>query len=553
MDPGDPRLTLTRFLDAAVERHGERPAIVFGSHPVAYAALGEQVHALARGLVGAGVVKGARVAVHMANRPDWIVAAFAVARIGAVLVPLNTFASREELQHILRHSDASLLLMQPELLRHEFLEDLLREHPELRSGVPGRLRCSALPQLRRVVCTGLVRPRGGVETWDELLAHGDDVSEDLCAALAAEVHPADDALLIYTSGTTALPKGVLHAQRAAVLQAHRFVEMLGFDSEERVYTTYPFFWTAGIAMSIGATFAAGGCLLLQESFDAEHALDMIEAERATAVHAWPHQHKAMGEHTSASRRDLRALRKLDFTSPLAALAGIEKDEYGTGASYGMSETFTIASALPAVASLELRNSTHGKPLPGMTFRIVDPASGATLPTGEAGEIAVKGVNLMRGYHKTLPEHTLDENGFFRTQDGGCLDEEGYLHWSGRLSNIIKTGGANVSPVEIEDALEGHLGVKVAAPVGVGHPTLGEIVVLCVVPIEGAAVDETAIRGFLRERLAPYKVPRRVFVFREEELVFTGNQKVQLEPLREAALARLESCQAEIEGHRYAPR
>jgi fatty-acyl-CoA synthase len=189
----------------------------------------------------------------------------------------------------------------------------------------------------------------------------------------------------------------------------------------------------------------------------------------------------------------------------------------------------------------------------MTFRILDPASGATLPTGEPGEIAVKGVSLMRGYHKTLPEHTLDENGFFRTQDGGELDEDGYLHWSGRLSNIIKTGGANVSPVEIEDALEGHLGVKLAAPVGVGHPTLGEIVVLCVVPIEGAAVDETAIRSFLRERLAPYKVPRRVFVFREEELVFTGNQKVQLEPLREAALARLESCQAEIEGHRYAPR
>lgn len=551
MDPGDSRLTLTRFLDAAVERHGDRPAIVFGPHPVTYAALGQRVHELARGLVGAGVVKGARVAIYMSNRPEWIVAAFAAARIGAVVVPVNTFASHEELHYILRHSDASVLLMQPELLKHRFLDDLLNAEPELGSGVPGRLRCAGLPQLRRVACLGLVRPRGGIETWDDLLAHGEDVSHDLCASLADAVHPADDALLVYTSGTTALPKGVLHAQRAAVLQAHRFVEMLGFSVDERVYTTYPFFWTAGIAMSLGATFAAGGCLLLQESFDAAQALDMIECERATAVHAWPHQHQALGEHKTAAGRDLRALSKVDFTSPLAALAGIEKDEYGAGASYGLSETFTIASAIPASAPLELRDSTHGKPWPGMVFRIVDPTSGEPLPPGEPGEIAVKGATFMRGYYKTVPEHYLDENGFFRTQDAGSLDADGYLHWSGRLSNIIKTGGANVSPVEIEDALEGHLGVKLAAPVGVRHPTLGEIVVLCVVPTEGAAVEEAAIRSFLREKLAAYKVPRRVFVFREEELSFTGNQKVQIEPLRAAALARLEACEAEIEGHRYA--
>jgi fatty-acyl-CoA synthase len=186
-------------------------------------------------------------------------------------------------------------------------------------------------------------------------------------------------------------------------------------------------------------------------------------------------------------------------------------------------------------------------------RIVDPVSGKPLPDGEAGEIAIKGATLMRGYHKVLPEHAFDENGFFRTQDGGSLDADGHLHWSGRLSNIIKTGGANVSPVEISDALEGHLGVKIAVAVGVGHPTLGEVVVLCVVPTDGADVDETAIRGFLRDRLASYKVPRRVLVFRDDEFTYTGTQKVQLEPLRAAALARLETSGAEIAGHRYAAR
>lgn len=551
MDVADPRLTLPHLLEDAVGRFGDRRALCFESHSLSYRELGARVDQLARALVGAGVVKGTRVAVHMANRPEWIVAAFAAARIGAVVVPVNTFATRPEFLHILKHSDASVLLMQPELLSHRYLDELIDDVPEVVSGVPGRLRCAALPQLRRVACIDLVRSRGAVECFDELLAHGGDVSDALVQALADEVHPSDDALLIYTSGTTSLPKGVVHAHRAAALQSHRFAEYLCFDESERVFTTYPFFWTAGICMSIGATLVSGGCLLLEQAFAAESALDLIESECATAVHAWPHQHKAMGEHPSAARRDLSALRKLDFTSPLCRIAGIERDEYGPGASYGLTETFTIASALPADAPLAEREACHGEALPGMQLRIVDPETGAPVERGVSGEIALKGATLMRGYHKVLPEHALDENGFFRTQDGGSLDADGRLHWSGRLSNIIKTGGANVSPIEISDALEGHLGVKIAAPVGVGHPTLGEIVVLCVVPTQGFDVDEAAIRSFLRERLAAYKVPRRVLVFREDELSYTGTQKVQLEPLRAAAQARLEAAGAEIDGHRYA--
>jgi acyl-CoA synthetase (AMP-forming)/AMP-acid ligase II len=160
------------------------------------------------------------------------------------------------------------------------------------------------------------------------------------------------------------------------------------------------------------------------------------------------------------------------------------------------------------------------------------------------------VTLMRGYYKVTPESVFDADGYFRTQDGGSLDAEGHLHWTGRLSNLIKTGGANVSPVEIEEALEKHPALKVAAVVGVPHPTLGEIVVLCAVPVSGARIDEAELRAWLRERLAAYKVPRRVLVFREGELSYTGNQKVQVAPLREAARKRLEEEGAEIEGYRY---
>jgi acyl-CoA synthetase (AMP-forming)/AMP-acid ligase II len=538
-----PRLTLGRFLEDVAAAGGDRCAIRFEGRSLGYAALEREVRRLSRALVGAGVVKGARVAVQMANRPEWVVAAFAVGRIGGVLVPVNTFAAPAERDHVLRHSDASLLLLQPALLKRRFRDELLADHPELGSGTPGRLRCPALPQLRRVACLGDA-------SWDELLRLGDDVPDALVDALCAQVEPSDDALVIYTSGTTALPKGVVHRHRAPVLQSWRFAEILRLGPEDRLWTTYPFFWTAGICMSLGATLAAGATLVLQESFEPAAALDAIEAERATTVHAWPHQHKALGDEPSLARRDFSALRKIEITSPLAAQAGVRDDVYGTGASYGLSETFTVASMLPADAPAELRRRTHGPPLPGMEYRIVDPERGAPLPPGAPGEIAVRGVTLMRGYAKVLPELVLDADGWFRTQDGGSLDEAGHLHWTGRLSNLVKTGGANVSPVEIEQALARFEPLRVALAVGVPHPTLGEALVLCAVASEGAAPTEDAVRGFLRERLAAYKLPRRVLFFRPDELSYTGNQKIQVGPLREKALARLREEGAVIEGHPY---
>jgi fatty-acyl-CoA synthase len=540
--PDSARLTLGRFLED-VARHGERTALRFQDRSTSYADLEREARRLARALAGAGVGKGTRVAVQMANRPEWVVAAFAVGLVGGVLVPVSTFAPPTERDYILRHGDAALLLLQPALLARRFRDELLADHPELGSGTPGRLRCAALPQLRRIACLGDA-------SWDALLALGDDVPDALLDAIRADVEPSDDAMIIYTSGTTAHPKGVLHAHRAPVLQSWRFSEILGFGPEDRVWTSYPFFWTAGICMSLGATLAAGATLILQETFEPGAALDLIERERATAVHAWPHLHKAMGEHPSLQGRDLRALRKVEVSSPLAAQAGVHEDVYGVGAAYGLSETFTVASMLDADAPAAQRRGTHGPALPGMRYRIVDPETGAPLPPGKEGEIAVAGVTLMRGYYKVRPELVLDTEGYFRTQDGGSLDDAGHLHWTGRLSNLVKTGGANVSPVEIEGQLAGYDALRVGLAVGVPHPTLGEALVLCAVASEGAAVGEDDVRTFLRGRLAAYKVPRRVLFFRPDELRYTGNQKIQVGPLREQALARLREEGAVIEGYAY---
>ena len=303
-------------------------------------------------------------------------------------------------------------------------------------------------------------------------------------------------------------------------------------------------------MALGATLAAGATLLLQELFEPGAALALAARERATSLQVWPHQSKAMAEHPDAARHDLGSVTKIEFGSPLARLTRLEKDVWGIYASYGLSETFTLATSLPALTPPERRKGTNGPPLPGTQVRIVDPHTGALLAAGEKGEIAVRGLTLMSGYAKVEPELYLDADGFYHTQDGGLLDARGELHWTGRLSNLIKTGGANVSPMEIEERAGRFAGVRSAHAVGVPHPTLGEAIVLCVVPTEGAAVDVPRLEVFLREALSAYKLPRAVFVLGPGEVAYTGSQKVQLEPLRERALARLAEARATIASHDY---
>jgi fatty-acyl-CoA synthase len=550
LQPDPERLTLGRFLDDVSARHAERPALRIDGRSVSYRELRAGSRRLARGLVAAGVVKGARVGVMVTNRPEWVVGTFAAGLVGAVVVPVSTLATSDERDYVLRHSDVSTLLLQRSLRSRDYLEELLVAHPELGESAPGRLRCRALPSLRRLACFDGSWGAGGGDAFSDLVALGDDVPEALLDEMAAQISPADDGMLIYTSGTTAHPKGVLHTQRAPVIQSWRFAELMRISPDDRVFTAQPFFWTAGIAMSLGATLAAGACLVMQEVFEPGEALALIEAERVTAVHAFPHQEKSLAEHTDAAARDLSSVRKTRFASPLAALAGIEKDVWGVDASFGLSETFTIAAMLPSDAPAELRRASSGRPLPGTEIHIVDPETGAVLPEGQTGEIAVRGATLMRGYQGVAPEDTFDPEGFFHTGDGGWLDAEGLLHWTGRLSGLIKTGGANVSPIEIEHAIASYPGLKLAVAVGVPHPTLGEVLVLCVVAAEEALPDEARIRRFLREKLSAFKVPRRVLFFAEDEIAWTATSKVQTAPLRATALRRLRDEGAEIDGYRY---
>ncbi|NQX88509.1 MAG: acyl--CoA ligase [Halioglobus sp.] len=547
LQPDTRRYTWAHFIEDVAARHGDKSVIRFEGRAISATSLLAESRALAKALAALGVTKGMRVAVHMANRPEFAVASFAVAMLGAVLAPVNTFATKDEREYILRHSDSAVLLFQKNLLKYDFLEELLEFLPELSEG-KGPLYCKRTPQLRHAVAFGLEGTRGQILGWDDFIKSGEDFPDDVLDAMIAEVFPADDGCIIYTSGTTSRPKGVLHMQRAAVIQSWLIADEMRFTSDDRVWTTYPFFWSAGICMALGATIGAGATLILQETFEPGAALQCLVDEKANATQAWPHQAKAMAEHPLCQTLDLSHIDKEVYR--LQPDIPPEEDLWGTQGSFGMTETFTFTANLPADAPVALRNGTSGKLRAGMTVRILDPATGKPLPPGEAGEIAVKGLTLMRGYYKVDPETTFDADGYYHSADGGHIDDKGYVHWTGRISNLIKTGGANVSPMEIEESLLGFPGMRTGIPFGAPHPSLGEVIVLCAVAMQGCALKEEDIRAFLQDKLAVYKLPKHILMFEETDLDFTGNQKIQVNKLVDKALARLRDEAVTIDGVNY---
>ena len=357
----------------------------------------------------------------------------------------------------------------------------------------------------------------------------------LVQAIADSVRPTDTAALFFSSGSTARPKGIFSAQRAIAIQLWRMGRLFNLSGDVRSWTPNGLFWSGNFATVMGTTLSCGGALVLQSTFIAHEALELMEAERVNFPMLWPHQAKQLEEASNWNDVDLSAMRFVDPYSPLARHPTVTATSWEEPRfSYGSTETFTLSTCFPPGTPHSIAGDSHGVPLPGNTLKIVDPVSGETLPRGEHGEIAVKGPTLMLGYLGVPVEEAFDEEGFYRSGDGGYVDDRGRLHFQGRLTTVIKTGGANVSPMEIDAVLESFPGVKAARAVGVPHETLGEMVVACVVPLEGVTLDGAAIQNFARERLASYKVPRRVLFLRDDDLSLTGSAKIKPAELRKLA-------------------
>ncbi|OLT38397.1 AMP-dependent synthetase [Actinomadura sp. CNU-125] len=541
-EPGLGPLTLPGFLRAVTTEYAAREALVLraadGDVRWTYAELWDRALEVARALRACGVGKDGRVGVLMTNRPEWLAAVFGTSLAGGVAVALSTFSTPSELDHLLRVSGVSVLLFERTVAGKDFAAVLTGLEPGIGEAASVPLRSAKYPLLRHLAAVG--EPAPGIAGWDEFLQRGDAEPPDLIEAAAEAVRPSDTAALFFSSGSTSLPKGILNAHRGIAVQLWRFRRMYGVGPDDRVrcWTANGFFWSGNFGMAIGTTLAAGGSLVLQATFDPEEALELMQAERVNMPLAWPHQWAQLEGASGYGEADLSSLRFVDFDTPLAKHPTVSSKWFEPGHAYGNTETFTITTGYPADTPDDVHAGSSGVPFPGNTVKVVDPLTGVVVPRGEAGEICVKGPTLMLGYLGTPLDETLDAEGFFHTGDGGRLDADGRLFWTGRLTDIIKTGGANVSPREVDEALAAHPAVKVTHTVGVPHDTLGEVVVGCVVPHDGASRDAGELRAFLKERLASYKVPRHVLFFAEDDIALTGSSKIKTDDLRKLAAERL---------------
>jgi fatty-acyl-CoA synthase len=525
-------ITVGAFVLAVAERFGEHEAVVEGDRRLSYAMLAQRVDTVARALIKSGVRSGSHVALVMGNTLEFVESLFAVCAIGAVAVPINTFALADEIHWTLAHSDAAALLTASDIRGHHYVTELLDHAPALAGCAPGALYVSPLPSLRSVVVLGGA-PAPWCTSWDEFVAAGDDVPPDVVAALRDAVSPVDPGMILYTSGSTGRPKAVVHRQRAFCMQSQRLAELMRTVPSDRVWSSLPLFWTAGMVMGLGSSLAAGATTVLQESFDPPLTLDLLERERVTTIHAPPHIAARLADQPDIAERDLSALVRMSSRSPLPSVLGRSGDAWDPVGAYGLSETFTVVTGMQADAAPGDRSSSKGPLLPGVKIRIVGP-DGADLPSGEVGEIAVWSPTMMCGYYKSPPGEGFDDHGYVRTKDAGSLDEGGLLHWEGRQAGIIRTGGVNVSPYEVETALSRWKRIELAHVVGVPHPVLGEEIVALVVRRDGDPVTAEEVLRHLRATLAAYKVPRRVLFVSPEDVEMTGTEKVRAEGARELA-------------------
>lgn len=527
--------TLPDLLDEVTARQPAREFIVGGDVRLTYAETRARARELARGLLALGVRPGDTVALLMGNRPEWLLVDFAVTLIGATLVPISTWSRPRELEYVLNHCDASTLIAVERFLEQDFLAAI------------ESLGAARLPKLARVVCLpASARPvaaAGGlpVLAFDDLGRLGAGVRDADVEACRRAVAPDGVAYILYTSGTTSAPKGVQLQHAPLVENMFHIGERQHLGPGDRMWMGISLFWGFGCENALLAVMTHGGCLVLQERFDAGEALALLERERCSVYYGTPNIALALWEHPDRPRRDLSALRTgAAIGSPAAMRMVMDLGVRQICNVYGLTEVYGNCTVTDADDPVDVRLHTVGRPLPGVEVRVLHPESRRPLAPGEVGEIAVRGYVTI-GYYKD-PERNaaaFDAEGFFLTGDSGYLDDDGRLRFRGRLKEMVKTGGINVAPVEVEEVLLSHPAVEQAYVVGLPDPRREEILAAFVVLREGhASPGPDDLRAHCRQALAAFKVPQQFRLVARADLPVTATGKVQKVRLREALIAEL---------------
>ena len=536
--------TVGSLLDDMARRYPDNDAMVYPGRGIRYSykQFNDNCRKIAKGLLRLGIKKGDNIAIWAYNVPEWLLLQFASAKIGAILVTVNTSYKSAELEYILEQSDATSLFMVGSFKHSSYVETITGVVPGLAASEPGKLDSPKLPFLKNIVFIGGETP-AGMFNFDSLIGMGASVPDSELDAVEATLNCHETINMQYTSGTTGFPKGVMLTHYNIVNNGFNIGECMKFTEKDRLCIPVPFFHCFGCVLAVLACVTHGSTMVPVEIFDPLKVLQTVETEKCTALHGVPTMFIAELEHPDFPKFDLSSLRSgimAGSPCPTEVMKKVITQMHASEITiaYGQTESSPVITQTRTDDPIELRVATVGRALPDVEVKIVDIESGEALPPGKQGELCTRGYHVMKGYYK-MPEETaraIDSDNWLHTGDLAIMDENGYCKITGRIKQMIIRGGENIYPREIEEFLYTHPKVSDIQVYGVPDKKYGEQVMAAIILKKGMKMTEEDVRDFCRNKIANYKIPKYVaFV---DGYPMTASGKIQKFKMREMAIKEL---------------
>lgn len=532
--------TIAGFFADLVATQPDHPFIMYPDRDLvwSYKDFDERTDNMAKGLMAIGVKKGSHVGVWARNVPEWLTLMFATAKIGAVLVTINTNYKKHELEFLVKQSDMHTLAIVDGLRDVNYVDVVNELVPELKQHPRGCLKSERFPYLKNVIYLGQEKQRG-MYTSMELFQLGENTPDDELEKAKHGFDQNDVVNMQYTSGTTGFPKGVMLTSRNILNNGYYIGERQLLTKNDRVCLPVPLFHCFGCVLGIMAILSHGATAVMVEQFEPLIVLASIQKAKATAVYGVPTMYIAELNHPMFSMFDLSSLRTGIMSGSLCPVElmrqVIEKMHMPEiTIPYGLTEASPVFTMSSAHETLERRVSTVGTGQPHIEIKVIDPETGEIVPPNTVGELCCRGYNVMKGYYK-MPEETakaIDADGWLHSGDLGTVDEDGYYRITGRLKDMIIRGGENIYPKEIEEFLRTNPAVEDAEVVGIPDERYGEIVGAFVIPKQGCELNDIDLRDFCKDKIAFYKTPKHFFIVKEFPQTASG--KIQKFKLKEMA-------------------
>jgi len=533
-------VTLGQILAETAANYPDRDAVVYVDRDfrLSWREFDSLVDRFAKGLMALGVEKGEKVAVWSTNVPYWVALQFATARIGAVLLTVNTSYKISELEYLLRQSECENIFVMDGFYDTDYVHTMYELVPELKTQERGSLSCENFPHLKRVAYLGPQKHRG-MYSVPEVIALGKMISAEQYAERQADLHPDDVVNMQYTSGTTGFPKGVMLTHKSIGNNGFWIGENQGFTEKDRLCLPVPLFHCFGCVLGVMACVTHGTAMVILEKFDPLLVMKSIAREKCTAVYGVPTMFIAVLQHERFKEFDFSSLRTgimAGSPCPVKVMKQVMDQMYMKDITicYGLTESSPVMTQTRMDDDIRRRTETVGRAMPEVEVMIKDPETNEESPRGAQGEICTRGYLVMKGYYN-MPEATakaIDADGWLHSGDLGVMDEDGYVAVTGRLKDMIIRGGENIYPREIEEFLYHMDGLSDVQVAGVPSKKYGEEVGAFIIQKDGVELTPEEVQAYCKGQIAFHKIPRYVVFL--DQYPMTASGKIQKYKLRDLA-------------------